>query len=131
MSLLKFFKLPGPSTTVNTLPQACVACGGKELFIQPDFKRSIGLFVVSLASLITVILASMGFGWFVTWSPFFIFLILDRTLNRINPIAVLCYRCEHIHRGAPRKEALAHFEAFDLEINDRYKYADRTINNLP
>lgn len=122
---LPFIKLPGPYTYTTQVPQQCAQCGCKDLFVQPDFKRSIGLTMVTIASILTVILATQGYGWFVIWSPFFVSLVIDRVLAHINPVAVLCYRCEHIHRGVVKQEAVQKFEAFDLEICDRYKYADR------
>ncbi len=123
-SLEKFIQLSGPtSSNSQKLPATCPQCGCKEFYKQSDFKRAIGLWLVSIASILTFILMAMGFGWFTIWSPMFFLLIFDRTLNWIRPLVAICYKCKHVVRGL-NKEELEELDGFELEIYDRYKYIE-------
>ncbi len=119
-----FYKLPGPATFVETRPLQCTTCGDKRFYQQPDFKRSLGLSLIVIASLSTFVLLYYNASWLVTWSPMFIVLIIDRTLNALMPSALICYQCSHIYRGLS-KDQIKDVEAFDLEVHDRYQYSER------
>lgn len=121
MFLTDWIRLPGPSSLVTRAPQVC-ACGGKEFFRQPDFRRSLGLWVVSLATLATFVLLYFHADWITTWSPMFAVVVIDRLLAWTSPTVLICYDCEHLYRGLPKSE-LAQAEAFDLEVFDRHQYA--------
>jgi hypothetical protein len=121
--MLKWLQLPGPSSVLNSKPQHCAACEHKELYQQNDFRRDVGLWVLGVATVITVVLAYYRSNWWLTWSPFFVFLVIDRWLARSSSMVVICYKCGHIHRGLDRPTALE-FPAFDLETYDRTHYSN-------
>jgi hypothetical protein len=123
MGILDLLRLPGPSSHVSQTPSACVACAGTELYKQPDFRRSIGLWTVGIASVATVPFMVMGFDWWIIWSPMFVALVLDRFFARKSEDVLICYRCDHIHRGLTREQASG-FEPFDLETHDRHRYKE-------
>jgi len=122
--------LSGPSTQVNSVPSSCEVCHGKKLYKQPDFKRSIGVTVVTVASLISFVMMGMGFDWFLFMSPMVIALIVDRYFAHTRPLALICYKCAHIYRGLS-EEQLKASEVFDLETYDRIHYSERTGEALP
>lgn len=121
---MNFFRLAGPSSHIDVPPQHCVACGGTHLFQQPDFRRQLGLWVVGLASASTFVLLYFDANWFVVWSPMLVALILDRLFNAISPTALICYTCQHIHRGLDKKSCRS-YETFDLETQDRLNYSNQ------
>lgn len=123
MGILDLFKLPGAASAVTEVPAACSFCGNRELYRQPDFRRSIGLWTVGIASAATVPLMVLGYEWLVIWSPMFLALALDRFFAWNSQDVVICYRCDHLHRGLSHGQA-ARFEAFDLETHDRYRYKE-------
>lgn len=120
---MEWIQLQGVSTNCSELPAQCPECACKEFYKQSDFKRSLGLVLVSLASLATIVLMAMGYNWFIIWSPMFLFLIFDRVLFRVRPLVAICYRCKHVLRGITA-ERLEEIDGFELEIYDRYKYRE-------
>ena len=119
-----WIRLPGPSTETSQVPATCPACGCKEFFSQPDFRRSLGVWIVSIASVVSFALLYFRASWLVMMSPMVFVLVVDRLLNWTSPIVLICYKCEMIFRGLPKAEA-SRFDAFDLEIRDRYLYSER------
>jgi hypothetical protein len=119
----KSIGLAGHTTVFEQLPAACPECQCKEFYKQSDFKRSIGLVLVSIASLSTFVLMYMGFNWFVIWSPMLVVLIFDRVMLGLRPVVAVCYNCKHVIRGLP-KSAMEDLDGFELEIYDRYKYKE-------
>jgi hypothetical protein len=122
--------LSGKSSQVQIPPQICESCGAKKFYKQPDFKRSIGVTVVSLASLVSFVMMAMGFDWFLFMSPMLAALIVDRFFAYTRPLAMICYKCGHIYRGLS-EEQLQAVETFDLETYDRIHYSERTGEALP
>ena len=127
MSLLG---LSGSWYKVDTVPTQCGNCGTRHFYKQPDFRRSIGVGVVSLASLVSFILMGMGYGWFTFMSPMLVALIVDRYFAHRSKLAMICYTCSQIYRGLS-EEQLEPIEAFDLEHYDRIHYASRTGQTNP
>ena len=121
---LRFLRLSGSESLHSQAPQACQACGCKKLYVQSDFNRNIGLWLVGIASALTVLFAYQGYNWFLTWSPMLAFLIMDRGFAMTSPPVVICYKCEHLHRGLSREVAEG-FPPFDLDEHDRILYAER------
>jgi hypothetical protein len=120
--------LPGPSTLIQKLPEKCPECSCKEFYKQSDFRRSIGLTLVAIASVATFVLMYMGYNWFVVWSPMPLFLVFDRALYYLRPPILICYKCKHNFRGLTEKD-LESIEAFDLETHDRYEFQEEFIRN--
>ena len=124
--MLNWVKLPGASELVSAPPTKCSGCGGTHFYSQNDFKRGVGLWLVSLASVMTVVLAALGFNWWLIWSPMLVALLVDRFFFYASPIVVLCYRCGRIHRGLTRSQAES-VAPFDLELSDRLLYSERQL----
>jgi hypothetical protein len=132
MALPSFMQLPGPHTEIHGPLKSCNACGFNQLFKQPDFNRNLGLWLVGFASVLTVVFAISDFDWFIVWSPMPAFFILDRVFAKKSSTAILCYKCEHIHRS-PDSEAMQQNEIseFDLDTYDRIHYQDRISKQAP
>ena len=99
-------------------------CAEKRLYVQPDFKKSLGLWLLGATSALTFVFFYYSMNWWVVWSPMFFMLVVDRLLSWTSPLVLICYRCDTIHRGVPKAECQK-FEAFDLEVYDRYRYAEQ------
>lgn len=125
---MKYFKLQGDASQVAEAPIQCTKCQCKELFKQPDFNRSSGVFIVGFASLLTIVFQYYAFNWYLTWSPMLLALIVDRTLAWTSHTAVICYDCEHIYRGFSKDKIPKEVGDFSLETYDRYKYPERQAN---
>ncbi len=121
---VKFYQLPGPYSLVTETPRGCKSCGETKLYKQPDFKRSLGLSFIVVASLSTFVLLYFNANWFAVWSPMFAVLIIDRILNWTSPLALICYECGHIHRGLSKDQCNS-VEAFDLNVHDRFEYSKK------
>ncbi|MBS1983163.1 MAG: hypothetical protein JST16_03240 [Bdellovibrionales bacterium] len=121
--MFNWIRLDGPSHQVTEAPASCPDCGCKEFYLQADFRRSIGLAVVTIASLATFLLAGIKADWFITWSPMVLVVMIDFVFARLSPPVLSCYKCEHRYRGIA-KDKLKKFSAFDLEIHDRYAYTE-------
>ncbi|MEO5668964.1 MAG: hypothetical protein ABIR96_12965 [Bdellovibrionota bacterium] len=122
MSLLG---LSGSASQVIALPAQCEECASRAFYKQPDFRRSIGVGVVTVMSVVSFVLMGMGYGWFLFMSPMLVALIVDRYFAHTRKLAVICYKCSHIYRGLSEAQ-LESVEAFDLEHFDRIHYAART-----
>lgn len=123
-ALESFIQLSGPTSSyAEELPAQCPQCACKEFYKQSDFKRAIGLWLVSIASILTMVLMALGYNWFIIWSPMFVMLFVDRGLSWVRPLVAICYRCKHVIRGIS-KEKLEEIDGFELEIYDRYKYIE-------
>jgi len=123
MGFFELLKLPGAASVVNEVPVTCSECGCREMYRQPDFRRSIGLWTVSVASVATVPLMVLGYDWLIIWSPMFLALILDRFFAWKSADVVICYECGQLFRGLSREQT-AGLESFDLETYDRYRYKE-------
>lgn len=130
MALPKILTLPGPATVGGPVPKQCAACGFSDLFRQPDFNRGVGLWLVGIAAALTVVFAIAGFNWWITWSPMPAFIIFDFSISKTSQYAVLCYKCEHIHRPKASKQEIEKLvNEFDLDHFDRVHYQDRIANS--
>ena len=141
MALLQWARLPGPSSHISEPLRICPHCQGKEFYRQPDFKRSLGLSIVVVASVLTLFLEMISRAtfpdwspfakWSLVWSPMLIALLVDRVfINRWADTVLICYKCEHIFRGVPSNK-LEGIYPFDLEIHDRYRYAEQNEASQP
>jgi len=123
--MISFLQLPGPWTQTSQAPDCCASCTAPDLYRQPDFRRSFGLAIITIASLLTCVLFYYGCNWFLVWSPMLAVVLLDRVFAVFSPTVILCYQCGHVHRG-PAKVDTEKYPVFDLEVYDRLHYAERT-----
>ena len=117
--------LNGDAIIVDTPPEICPRCQKKNFYKQHDFRRSIGVGIVAVASLISFVLMGMGFNWLTFMSPMVVALLFDRLFSVKRPFAVLCYECALVFRGL-KWEQIENIEDFDLEHFDRIHYPKRT-----
>jgi hypothetical protein len=111
-------RLPGPRFKKAAAPVVCEHCQSKHFFIQPDFNRSLGLWLIAIASLATFVLAIWQYSWWVIWSPLPLALILDRGWAAFTPNALVCYSCDAVYE-IQDPSAFKNFKDFDLELHDR------------
>ncbi len=122
--MFRILQLSGSSKEVGEVPTSCSTCSCTDFYQQADFKRSIGVGLMVLASVLTCVLLYFDFGWWTVWSPMFILLGLDLILRKSTSTAVICYQCGLIHRGISKDKSL-NVEGFDLERFDRIQYQNR------
>jgi DNA-directed RNA polymerase subunit RPC12/RpoP len=87
----------------------CAICGCRDLFIQKDFNRKVGLTIVVIGAILAP---------FTKLISLFVCALIDLILYRILPMITICYRCHAIYRGFPGNSS---HEGFNLGINDRYR----------
>ncbi|MBP7843858.1 MAG: hypothetical protein KA116_03520 [Proteobacteria bacterium] len=119
-----FLGLSGDFKQCEHLPERCPHCSCKEFYKQSDFKRSLGITLVSISSLLTCVLFAMGYNWWLVWSPMFLTLIIDRSFHAIRPVVAICYDCSLIYRGLNPSD-LDKIAGFSLDTYDRIQYPKR------
>lgn len=102
---------------VDGSPVHCLICGCPDLWRQKDFDPRLGVFIVGLGIVLsTVAVAYMlpGIGMMVLMA----FGLADWVLYAVLPNRLVCYRCHAQYR---RLTNPAEVEAFDLQVNERYR----------
>lgn len=98
-------------------PQRCVVCGCADLWRQKDFDQRLGVVIVGLGIVMsTVAIAYMMPG--VAMIILMVFGLADWVLYAVLPDRMVCYRC---HAKYQQVADLTKVEAFDLEMNERYR----------
>jgi hypothetical protein len=87
----------------------CAICGCRDLFIQKDFNRKVGITIVVIGAILAP---------FTKLISLFVCALIDLILYRVLPMITVCYRCHAIYRGFPSN---SNHEGFNLGINDRYR----------
>ena len=91
----------------------CGICGCRDLFIQKDFNRKLGVAIAVVGAVLAP---------FTKLISLLVCAVIDLLLYRALPFISVCYRCHAIYRGFARNEV---HEGFNLGINDRYRAAER------
>ncbi|MBI4229747.1 MAG: hypothetical protein HY608_02815 [Planctomycetes bacterium] len=101
-----------PSDAGRSGIEACVLCGFRRFFSQRDFNRGAGLWLVVAAILASAVLFAKGppLAWL---SVLGAFAVVDGLLLRLLPEVVVCYVCQSVYRGFPRR---ADQEAYDPKV---------------
>ena len=92
----------------------CVICRCRDLYIQKDFNRKLGLAIVLLGAVLAP---------FTKLISLLVCALIDLVLYLALPVITVCYRCHSIYRGFAKNPD---HEGFNLGINDRYRAAERT-----
>jgi hypothetical protein len=87
----------------------CAICGCRDLFIQKDFNRKVGVIIVVIGAILAP---------FTKLISLFVCALIDLILYRVLPMITVCYRCHAIYRGFANN---SNHEGFNLGINDRYR----------
>jgi hypothetical protein len=91
----------------------CAICGCRDLYIQKDFNRKLGVAIVIVGAVLAP---------FTKLISLFVCAFIDLVLYYLLPTIEICYRCHSIFRGFPKN---SQHEPFNLGINDRYRVAER------
>jgi hypothetical protein len=98
-----------PSMREDRVVDACAACGGRQLYVQRDFNRKVGLGIVAVGAALA------------PFTPYYASLmaaaLLDAALYAVLPEITICYRCEAHFRGFRRNPV---HQAFDLHTAEQY-----------
>jgi hypothetical protein len=96
---------------------ACVVCGNHELYKKKDFPHGLGLTILTAACLVSFITYGLYEKW-LTWALLIGTALFDGLLYLWVGDAVVCYRCQALHRGlTPGPE----HKPFDLGTAERYR----------
>ena len=90
----------------------CVACRCRDLYIQKDFNRKVGLGIAILGAILAP---------FTKLISLLVCALIDLILYLALPVITVCYKCHAIYRDFPEGK----HEGFNLGINDRYRSAER------
>jgi hypothetical protein len=91
----------------------CVICRCRDLYIQKDFNRKLGLAIVVVGAVLAP---------FTKLISLFVCAFIDLILYLALPVITVCYKCHAIYRGFAKNP---NHEGFNLGINDRYRAAER------
>jgi len=95
----------------------CALCGTNEFFIQKDFNRRLGLFVVIISALVAF-LVMVRYGHLYGFPVFLGVTLIDWWIyQRMRNVAV-CYLCHTIYRGVPLNPD---HKGFYLGSEERFK----------
>jgi hypothetical protein len=92
----------------------CAICGCRDLFIQKDFNRKVGITIVVIGAILAP---------FTKLISLFVCALIDLILYRVLPMITVCYRCHAIYRGFRN----SNHEGFNLGINDRYRSMEKSL----
>ncbi len=91
----------------------CVVCGSRDLYVQKDFNRPLGLLLAAIG-LVT--------GPFTNWISTVAMIGLDAVLYAVVRSVAICYACNAQVRGFdPGKGP----KPFDIAVHDAYKFGKR------
>jgi hypothetical protein len=93
--------------------QKCGICGCRDLYIQKDFNRKLGLAIVAIGAILAP---------FTKLISLLVCALIDLVLYKMLPLITICYRCGSIYRGFAFNPD---HQPFNLGINDRYRSSER------
>ena len=104
-------------TVQGTRVKECALCGTEDLYVQKDFPRGLGLFIVVMGAVLSSV------AWWQYWYPAALGILLaaaalDMCLYYLIGDVLICYRCSAQYRGVER--SVAH-QPFDLGLGERYR----------
>jgi hypothetical protein len=94
--------------------QFCVICRCRDLYIQKDFNRKLGLAIAGIGAVLAP---------FTKLISLLVCALIDLVLYLTLPVITVCYRCHSIYRSFAKNPA---HEGFNLGINDRYRSLERS-----
>ena len=108
-----------PQCCASAELQFCPMCSTNDLYIQKDFPKALGLFIVLLGFAISTVF------WYYempiwTYLVLIISIALDFLLYYKVPDVTICYRCLSQFRGKG-SNAPGRFKPFDLGLGERYR----------
>jgi hypothetical protein len=104
---------PRPESPVAS----CWICGGDEFYVQKDFNRKLGLWIV-LTSFLGVFLVMLLVEHRVGIYCLVLLALIDAVAYARLPNVTVCYLCQSIYRGFPLNPA---HRGFYLGLEEKYK----------
>lgn len=107
----------GPPADASRPVEACAVCGCEEFYVQKDFNRNLGLWVVvgsGLVAFLVMLMAGHIWGILVLFAVTLVDWVVYRCLRDVT----VCYLCNTIYRGFPQ---CADHRAFYLGSEEKYK----------
>jgi hypothetical protein len=113
------FTYPGPAASPDLSGplSRCVVCGSEEFYVQKDFNRQVGLWIVGGA-------AGLAFLVMVIWGHLWGLLVLagvtlaDLLIYQLLPQVSVCYLCQTVYHGLPENPR---HQGFYLGNEERWK----------
>ena len=98
--------------------QSCWHCGCDEFYVQKDFNRQLGLWIVVVSFLcVFVVMLTLGHLWGI--GMLFVIAAVDWLVYRSIGDVSVCYLCHAIYRGFPLGDGAS---GFDLGDEEKYKH---------
>lgn len=97
--------------------ESCAFCGNEDFYVQKDFNRQIGLFIV-LASFLVVFLVMLLVDHRVGIYLLFALAVADFLAYSLLRNVTVCYLCQSVFRGFP---VHPEHRGFALECEEKYK----------
>ena len=89
--------------------QSCLACGGRELYVQRDFNQRAGLAIVVVGAVLAPFTPY--------YSSLLVAALIDAGLYALLPEIAICYRCKAHYRRFRRNPG---HQPFDLHVEEKY-----------
>jgi hypothetical protein len=87
----------------------CLACGGRELYVQRDFNQRAGLAIVVVGAVLAPFTPY--------YSSLLVAALIDAGLYAMLPEIAICYRCKAHYRRFRRNPE---HQPFDLHVEEKY-----------
>jgi hypothetical protein len=97
---------------------SCPKCGCRELFVRKDFPQKVGLFIVVLAGVSFLILASSRTRFHLGAIVLLAAAVLDGLLYLVVPKVTVCYKCRCEFRDVKLNPEHGGFE---LAVGEKYR----------
>lgn len=107
-----------PVPDVAAPPQACWYCSNDEFYVQKDFNRKLGVWIVTLSAL-SVFLVMLLLEHRVGILLLLLIALLDAIVYHLIPTVAVCYLCQGVYRGFPLDPR---HRGFYLGSEEKYKH---------
>ena len=105
-----------PAVRSGNRVDVCAVCGHPDLYVQKDFNRSLGLFIVGVGILASLVLFAMGEP-VLAMGALLGMAAVDGLIYLLVGDVTVCYSCHAIYRGF---ESNPEHGPFNLELLERY-----------
>ena len=96
--------------------QHCLVCGNKLLYVQKDFNRKLGIWIVIVGAAVSIWLYFTSL--YLALVSLAVAAALDFLLYHLLGDVTVCYRCEAIHRGFPLNHG---HSTYDLHVAEQFE----------
>jgi hypothetical protein len=96
----------------------CGICGNHELYKKKDFPQWLGMSILAAACLVYAVLGLGFYRYGLAWAVLIGSWLIDVGLYWWVGDALVCYRCDAVHRQVPVPSGIL---PFDLGVKERYR----------